>query len=297
MKTIYYKLIDIELWFYDGKNFPKLLPNEVFSDHIDNKFTKHQFNKIEVDIKNDLKKSGYLVYSIMNPLYLDSQTTVISVDIIHNKHTVNKLKSNPPIKIEENLEILLKKHQKRLDEIFSHGDGSLERFRKNGILFSKDKQLYDLEIQISQISTDNISQITKALLNSNSLTWLQSLQWTEKSQNMINVYLEKLKNSNEQEINIILLQLIPLIDNSSNSFKKHLTDIILNNLLIFPSSTVRNKAMSILSEIPKYTPNNRYFIDFIKTQANSKQLNCSYPAKEILGALNSGCQEPHEVDA
>lgn len=240
-----------------------------------------------------MQKSGYFVSSIINPLYLDSKSTVISFDLVKDKSLLPKEKSiTNKSKIKTELNRLLSKYEKRLNHIFSKGDGSLERFRKNGILFSKDKQLYDLEIQISQISTDNISQITKNLLNNNSLTWLQSLQWTEKSQNMINVYLEKLKNSNEQEINIILLQLIPLIDNSSNSFKKHLTDIILNNLLIFPSSTVRNKALSILSEIPKYIPNNRYFIDFIKTQANSKQLNCSYPAKEILGVIQDSNCDP-----
>lgn len=48
MKTIYYKLTDIEFWLYNGKNLPKLISNKDFSNFINYKFSKNQFAKIRI---------------------------------------------------------------------------------------------------------------------------------------------------------------------------------------------------------------------------------------------------------
>ena len=287
MQVIKYKLLDVECWLYDGKNLPKLLPRKGFVDFIDSSFSKDQFVEIENSIKNSLEKSDYFIYSIMNPLYLNSESTVISFDIVKDKSLFAEKKfSRPRSKIGMEINNLLSKYEKRLNDIFSQGKGSTERFRKNNLLFSKDKELYNIEKQISQIATKNILHITDNIINNNALIWLQSLQWSEKNQDVIDIYLEKLKNANEQEINNILLQLIPVINTLPDDCKERIYNTILNNVLIFPSSSVRNKALSILSEIPEYISANKHFLNFLKIQAKSLQLNCSYPAKEILESLN-----------
>lgn len=289
MKELTYKLIDIEVWSYDYKNFPQLIITYNFINFIGKKYTKNELNKIEHTLKKKINNAGYFVQSIMNPLYLESRTTVISLDISPNK--TRKFYNNIPPKlqnIDKNIEKLLTRHQRRLNYIFKSGHGNVERFNKDTVLFSKDKKLYDIEQQISKILY-NKTNLTNHILKHDSLNLLRSLQWIKKDTRTLNLYLKKINTGNEAEINIILLQIIPLINDLPIIFKKRLANILLNKLILLPSSTIRNKALSILSEIPQSINTNQKFHKFLKIQVQSKQLNCSYPAREILEALNNEC--------
>jgi len=252
MKELTYKLIDIEVWSYDYKNFPQLMINYDFINFIGKKYTKNELNKIEYTLKKKINNAGYFVQSIMNPLYLESRTTVISLDVSPNK--TRKFYNNIPPKLQnfdKNIEKLLTRHQRRLNYIFKSGHGSVERFNKDTVLFSKDKRLYDIEQQISKI-IHNKTNLANHILKHDSLNLLKSLQWAEKDTHTLNLYLKKIKTGNEAEINTILLQIIPLINDLPIIFKKRLVKILLNKILLLPSSTIRNKALSILSEIPQY---------------------------------------------
>ena len=111
------------------------------------------------------------------------------------------------------------------------------------------------------------------------------MQWAKKNTNIINFLLNRLDrvNKNEKETNIILLQFIPIIETLSNDQKKKLFDIIISNILPYPSSILRNKALTIISLLP---PDliflNKQYLGLVRRISTTKQLNSSYPAKKIL---------------
>ena len=286
---IKYKLIDIEIWLYDFKNFPTLMPIKNYKNGINKKYTANEFKTLENDLKKKIKADGYEVQEIMNPLYFDSKSTVINFDIIKSlkiKKIVSKTIISKKIKsILKSMKSLFTEHQKRLDYIFETGKGSLKMIRKNGCLLSEDEILNKFEQKIAQITEKHIDKILKFLKNNHSPLLLQALQWLPKKYKTINFLIDKLNSGKKNEINFILRQFIPLTSNFSKFQKHKILKIIENKILIITSSQVRNKALCVLMNIINEVSLSKKTINFIKKVSQTKQLNCSYPANKIIRAL------------
>ena len=289
---IKYKLIDVEIWLYDFKNFPILLPIKKYKNGINKRYTVNEFKRMESNLKKKIEADGYRTQEIMNPLYFDSKNTVISFDVVKNlkiektKKIAKKIIPRKEIKsILKSMKNLFTEHQKRLAFIFKTGKGSLKMIRKNGYFLSEDETLNMLEQKIAQIAEKHIDEILKFLKNNHSQLLLQALQWLPKKYKTINFLIDKLNNSEKNEINFILRQFIPLMANFSKSQKHKISKIIENKILILPSSQIRNKALCILISIINEVSLSKKTINFIKKISQTKQLNCSYPANKIIRAL------------
>jgi len=228
--------------------------------------------------------------SLLNPFYPDLNYTVISCDLIEsslNNYISPKYNNESSLSFLE-LEInkLLTKYHSRRNYIFNT-NGDIRRFQKNGILFSSDEKLNILEMKINDISVNNFDKMCHTIIENGSQIFLEALQWHPKNDKMLTLLFLILKNGDEKSSNICLLQFIPIVKNLDIDKKKLLANILVNDVLIRPSSLLRNKSLSLLSELIPYIEINKSFLDFCKTIAKSKQFNCSYPAEEIFYKLYS----------
>ena len=152
-----YLLKNIEIWQYNFRDFPRLVENkELVKKYCSKKFSIVQFKKIEMEIEKELEKDGLVICGIMNPLYGFLGETVISVDLCEKiKKLQDKKYFVQSFEFVNQIEKLLSKHQSKLNKIFSMGKGDLSRNNNDGILFSNDKNLYEIERKISKIVDEN----------------------------------------------------------------------------------------------------------------------------------------------
>jgi hypothetical protein len=160
--------------------------------------------------------------------------------------------------------------------------------RINGVVYSEDKELHAIELMITKIANDNKNTIMASLKEYESIKLLQSLQWMKRSPRINSLFFFKLEKGSIDEKNLVLFIFIQ--EHLKRNFpKKKLFAALVKTILKNPSSAVRNKALSILSEdekFPDMIKNNQEFIDFVKIVSKTRQKNCSYPAKEILKTLD-----------
>ena len=281
-----YLLKDIELWSYNGSSLPKMEKiNQAIQNYLNKKYTTEEFTYIIKKIILNLENNNWLVCSTMNPYYPDKGFTVISIDITKN-YTLLKKQNSIVYTLNHNkkLELLIDKHEKLSEELFTKPNRNINYTKKNSILFSEDINLRKIELQIQKIAKKNYNRIIKKLnTNLNVYIELYALRWIEKNSPLVELFLIKLKNGSEQEKNIILLQIIPMVDKLSTEEKNKLFTILTSNILKFPSSTLRNKSLALLSLMPAQALLlKKEYLNLIKKIAVSQQLNSNYPAKQIL---------------
>ncbi|MFH1662168.1 MAG: hypothetical protein ABIA02_03665 [Candidatus Falkowbacteria bacterium] len=282
-----YLLKDIELWVYDNKNYPKLLKDKKLNSYINKKYNISDFKILEKKVSSYLKNKGYKIFSIMNPLYMDSKSTVINFDLLNNNKIIPRSRDNK--KAEKKffkILSLLNKHKKIFIEIFNSGKGTMKCFRNKGILFSKDPNLYKIENEIYIIIEKDKKNIVNFLKKYSSINLLECLQWAKKDNEIIELLIKKIKDGDEGEKNIALLQFIPIAKTLNKIQQKKLLKLIEKKVLLFPSSCVRNKALSVIMEFPKevliLSDNLKRFV---KKISKTNQLNSNYPAKQIIKTL------------
>ncbi len=153
---------------------------------------------------------------------------------------------------------------------------------------SKDPVLQLLENKVQKLCINHIDTLMQ-LMQDGHIEASIALQWIHKN----SILLTKIIDLLEKEIyvkhfNILLRQLIPCIANMSSKMKMRLTKS-LASLLRHGAPNVRNKALSILSDMDKSIllslPQD--CIAFIQDVSTTRQLNCAYPAKEILEKLKT----------
>ena len=283
-----YTLKDIELWNYNGISLPQKVKNDSFIvKYINKKYTQNEFTSLIKDINKKLEKEGWHVYSIMNPLYPDKGFTVISIDLSKNRILNIVKEKNSILKPKKDkLNLLVKKHQNLFKKLFENPNTNIGYKKINDILYSQNIKLYNIEKKISKLISRSCKTITQN--NNTAITFdeLYAIQWIKKDTKLIEFLLKKLTVGNEEEKNIILLQFIPLINTLSNNYKRKLFNILLSNILLYPSSMLRNKALTIISLMPpELILLQKDQLKLIKMIAKTKQLNSNYPAKKILEIL------------
>jgi len=281
-----YLLEDIELWVYDFEKYP-LLERDVFlNKYIGKKYDFEFFGEIEDEIKKYLVKCGFFVIDIMNPFYADSAKTVITFDLSVKKQQVFLSREENSCCLEINK--LMKKHDKLSKRILKNG-GILAMEKKDGCYFSKDASLYKIEKEIKKNVQNNFLKIIIFLQNYYSLDLLKALQWVPKNDKLLELLVTKIRAGDEEEKNSCLFQLMPIVDVLDVVLQKRLFDLFVSETLLAPTSKVRNKVFSLIMKMPVEiisTASNN-FQEFLRTNATSKQLNCSYPAREIIKILGS----------
>jgi len=225
----------------------------------------------------------------MNPYYPDKGFTVISIDVSkkdfpHTKRTTKKKSTTH----NKELVNLVKKHEKMSRKVLQTPNANIQYKRINGVLYSADNSLHCLEKKIRKTIHYLINSSTTSKLENNipSFPELYACRWADKNNTTINYLLKLLQSGTEEEINIILLQLIPLVNKLSSTQKNRLFEILTSEILISPSSILRNKTLSILSLMPIHIKMLKpEHIKLIQVVAKTKQLNSNFPAKQILNEL------------
>ncbi len=288
---LYYKLQDIEFWQHCASGYPEKVEFDFTGGlSIGKSYTTTQFAQAEKDITAHFAQKNIAI-AIMNPLYqIDSVAqTVITIDILSDFQAIIKPKSSQlklPTKFAQ-IDKLLAEHELRTTEVFTNG-GDVSMHCKDGVFVSGDIKLRKFETEIAaQISTSEVKSEIIQLLKSGNIPATESFQWICKDIFEITVLIEALGNSQTAlHQNLILRQLIPLIDKLTTKQKEHLIATT-SELLRTSTPIIRNKSLSILYKMPpnilrKLNPDCQKFIAQI---AKTRQLNCSYPAGEIIAQI------------
>ncbi len=281
-----YKLKQIEFWLHDGINYPQQVNINTFNQLIGKDYDYEELLEIEKELKKFVY-NDYKVVSIMNPLYPDLEMTVISCELSADNYFIkDQHKEEVSQGFLAKIKNLLSQHQARLDFIYNSGQGKLSGTRNNGIIYSNDKILYKLEKEINKILKDNYQDFQKIIKSKYHYDLITASQWIEKDDELISIFINKLDSKTEEEINIILRQLIPIVSKLKAKQKKKIYDLIKDRLLLLPSGAIRNKAVSILLETSDLVSDEK-LIDYLYLLSNSEQLNYSYPSRQILKQKNN----------
>jgi hypothetical protein len=282
-----YFLEDVELWSYDFESYPKLVIDIFFDKYIGKEYSFEEFIGIEDEIREYLVKSGFFVTGIMNPFYADRASTVITCDLTK---VVREQMSREEEKNEKFRKVydLLEKHEKITQAILKNG-GLLAMEKNNGCYFSKDVSLYKIEQEITESIRNNFLEVMSFLKDFYSLDLLKALQWVPKDGEVLDLIVKKIREGDEEEKNSCLFQLMPIMDVLDVELQKRLFDLFVNETLLAPTSKVRNKVFSLMLKMPSaiILTSSIEFQKFLRLNATSKQLNCSYPVREIIKTLGS----------
>ncbi|MFW0837961.1 MAG: hypothetical protein ACKKL5_03090 [Candidatus Komeilibacteria bacterium] len=281
-----YTLKDIELWSYSGSSLPILENNpKIVGYYLGNKYNTKEFRFIIKKIIHELEKNNWIVCSTMNPYYPDKGHTVINIDITKNPKLLQMIGPKKQSSNQNNkLNSIIKKHEKLSELLFEKSNVNIKYIKIDGMLFSQNRQLYKIEKKINQIMEDTDNNLLNRD-NENNYTYeeLYAMSWVKKDSILFKKLLKNLTTGSEKEKNIILLQLIPLVTNLPNTEKSKLFDILSSDILRYPSSTLRNKALAILSLLTNSLKllNNEH-LALLEIISKSSQINSSCPAKIIL---------------
>ena len=287
-----YVLLDIEVWRHQKNKYPCPITfaMDLNSLIIGSKYSTTEYNRAEKEIWEYYNVRGYNA-EIMNPLYQHNNTleTVLTIDLYSKKS------NNPDLSRKSHLQTpkwfreviaIINTHQRRTDSLYANG-GNLGLERDDTIFFSKDPILRSIEQDVQKLCTDKTSDLIN-LVENGSIDAGIALQWIYKDPVLLENILYLLRKKLYRDCtNILLRQLITCITDMSQEMKILLTKTLVS-LLQYGAPDVRNKALSILSDMDKtllLLPDS--CIAFIKEISNTKQLNCAYPAKEILEKLKT----------
>ena len=275
-----YILKNIELWDYNGKDFPSLIQgNSFIIKHINKKYTVKEFEVLLSYIYNELEKDGWHILATMNPLYPDLGFTVLSIDISKNLISTqeNKTNSNNP-----RLNVLVEKHKSLSKKLFSQKLPNIKHQTIKKILYSQDNKLRSVEDEIHKFILRN-NYIFKLTINNISYNDLYAMRWANKNNKLLDIIISILNTKNERNKNMALLILIPMIKELPTEMQNKIFNILISTTLRYPCSAVRNKALSLISLLPT----NLLILDdkmmeFINIIANSDQVNSSFPSMKIM---------------
>lgn len=289
---IEYLLRDIECWQHHPMTYPTKIPCPFNGElSVGASYTTKQFSNAEEKIKNYFSQKSQSI-EIMNPLYQfgGKNETAITVDILLDSEIQDKKnqeKETVPAWFDE-IQRLLKKHKKRTEDIFSFG-GDVSMKKENGSYFSRDQILEDTERKIKVLvsSEEKTKDLMGMVMKGNSEA-TEVLQWLPKNEKTVNFLITVLEQSRLQltQYNFLFRQLIPCLGLLNKIQTERLINLS-NTLLQSSVPTVRNKILSILS---MFSAIDLQFLSgkcrtFIVKIAETEQLNCSYPAKEIIKKL------------
>lgn len=291
---IMYLLRDTECWQHRSRAYPIKIPYPFDSElSIGASYTAERFSVAEEKIRNSFSQRGQSV-ALMNPLYqFDGKAeTTITIDILLNSEAQNEAtleKQLVPAWFKD-MQKLLMAHNNRMKEIFASG-GDLSMQTKGTVHVSNDKTLRDIEETIRRHFGDakKLAEIVKMIQEGN-IAGTEILQWIGKNESIIDILIDvsSRPETSVTQCNLILRQLIPCVSNfNKKQFRAIRTS--LEKLLLRAVPNVRNKALCILSELPErelqsMPQETQYFIENI---SNTCQLNCSYPAKEIVKKIKT----------
>lgn len=295
-----YSLNDIEVWIHvpATSTFPQLLRNPApWQKFVSQKsYTYAELQNIEKKIVAMITALGYDVCDCMNPLYPEEGRTVITFDIVHqgknSQKTAARLDEVSPAIFPWLREIvrLSKQEQELLERVFITGSGALQRKQENGMLISLDPQLANIEQSLIMQVSEHAPEIIDLLKESENEYVLQCVQWLPKKTvaDREKIY-EIIKIANKEGKNAALLALIPAVSLMTEKEKYIVVDMLIDLTLSYPSGHVRNKALSLLADMPVETmlrhsklQQLRQWVDIL---SQTKQTNCSYPAELIKKSL------------
>lgn len=289
---IKYILLDVEVWHHQKGEYPhRTTPTHDTSTLvIGTQYSAEEYAYIEKDISAHYNNQGYNT-ELMNPLYQygGKMETVLTIDL-QLQRAVKKNPNNASINKSawfRDILTLTHDHQAHVAEIHAYG-GNLELERVYNVFLSRDPVLRSLENKVQNLCAGHTDTLIIFAQNG-CIEACMALQWLCKDQNLLEQIINLLKEGLPTDcINILLRQLIPCITDMPSETQERLTKT-LAILLQCGVSNVRNKALSILSDMDRSVlvslPNE--CITFIKEVSLTKQINCSYPAKEILEKLKA----------